>query len=142
MKIYPKIAIGGVIIRENEILLGKRRDEPDRYKWAIPGGKLELHETIEEGLKREMLEETGLNVEVKELLGISEIIMKDFHYVILDYRCIPENGVEKAGSDALGIKYFDMGTLGIDVNESTKEFVKKMLQSNNFIHILKKDIDK
>jgi 8-oxo-dGTP diphosphatase len=142
MKIYPKVAIGGVIISENKILLGKRRDKPDRYKWAIPGGKLELNETIEEGLKREMLEETGLCVEVKELLGISEIIRKDFHYVILDYRCIPEKGVEKAGSDALGLKYFDMCALGTDVNESTKEFVEKMLESDNFIHILKKDIDK
>ncbi len=141
MKTYPKIAVGGIIIRGNEILLGKRRDKPDRYKWAIPGGKLELNETLEDGLKREMLEETGLTVEVKNIVGISEIIIKNFHYVILDYMCIPQDGVEKAGSDALKLKYFHMESLGDDVNESTREFVKKMLESDQFVHILKKDIN-
>lgn len=141
MKTYPKVAVGGVITRGNKILLGKRRDEPDRYKWAIPGGKLELNETIEEGLKREMLEETGLTVEVENLLGISEIIRRDFHYVILDYKCIPVKGIEQAGSDALRLKYFDMESLDDSINESTMEFIKEMKISTNFIHIIKKDID-
>ncbi|AGO61445.1 NUDIX hydrolase [Ferroplasma acidiphilum] len=141
MKTYPKVAVGGVITLGNKILLGKRRDEPDRYKWAIPGGKLELNETIEEGLKREMLEETGLTVEVENLLGISEIIRKDFHYIILDYKCRPVKGIEHAGSDALRLKYFDMESLDNSINESTMEFIKEMKKSTNFIHIIKKDID-
>jgi 8-oxo-dGTP diphosphatase len=136
MKIYPKIAIGGLIIQGNEILLVKRRDEPDRNKWAIPGGKLEFNETLEEGLKREMLEETGLTVEVDKLIGISEIITHDFHYVIMDYRCIPVTGIERAGSDAADLKYFNMNSLGSEVNESTREFVNKMLVSEDMIHIV------
>ena len=117
MKIYPKIAIGGLIIHGNEILLVKRRDEPDRNKWAIPGGKLELNETLEDGLKREMLEETGLTVEVDKLTGISEIITHNFHYVIMDYRCVSVTGIESAGSDAVDLKYFDMNSLGSEVND-------------------------
>ena len=136
MKIYPKIAIGGLIIHGNEILLVKRRDEPDRNKWAIPGGKLELNETLEDGLKREMLEETGLTVEVGKLTGISEIITHNFHYVIMDYRCVSVTGIESAGSDAVDLKYFDMNSLGSEVNEGTREFVNKMLASEDMIHIV------
>ncbi|WP_337860009.1 NUDIX hydrolase [Ferroplasma sp.] len=142
MKRYPKIAIGGIIIKDNKILLGKRRDEPDRGKWAIPGGKLELNETLEEGLKREMLEETGLIVNVGELAGISEIITENFHYIIMDYICIREEGSEKAGSDTLELKYFDMQAMDEKINESTKDFISKMLKSKIPIHVIKKYINK
>jgi 8-oxo-dGTP diphosphatase len=138
MKRYPKVAVGGIVIKDNKILLGRRRDEPDRGKWAIPGGKLELNETLEEGLKREMLEETGLIVDVNELAGISEIITKNFHYIILDYICIPLGGKEKAGSDSTELKYFDMKSMDEKVNKSTMEFVNKLVESKTLIHIIKK----
>ena len=122
----PKIAIGGVIIINNKILLTKRRDEPDKNKWAIPGGKLELNETLEEGLKREMKEETSLNVKKGKLLGIIEVINDTFNYVILDYECSIISGEIKASSDALDIKYFDLNNLTDSINETTMEFISKI----------------
>ncbi len=121
----PKIAVGGVIIRDNKILLTKRRDEPDKNKWAIPGGKLELNETLEEGLKREMKEETSLNVKIGKLLGIIEVINDNFHYVILDYECDIISGEIEANSDALDIGYFNLNGLS-NVNETTLNFIREI----------------
>ncbi len=121
----PKIAVGGVIIRDNKILLTKRRDEPDKNKWAIPGGKLELNETLEEGLKREMKEETSLNVKIGKLLGIIEVINDSFHYVILDYECDIISGEIEANSDALDIGYFNLNGLS-NVNETTLNFIREI----------------
>ncbi len=140
MTLYPRVAVGGIIIVDNKILLTLRRDEPDRNKWAIPGGKLELNETIEEGLKREIKEELSLNVEVKEMAGISEIITENFHYVILDYLCDSLNGDIKPGSDAVDAAFFDMEDLGNCVNESTREFLAKMNHSEKPVHIIKRKL--
>ncbi len=135
---YPRVAVGGIILKDNKILLTLRRDEPDRYKWAIPGGKLELNETLEDGLKREIKEELLLDVEVNDLAGISEIITKEFHYIILDYICTPVNWDIKPGSDALKAAYFDMQELGDSVNKSTREFISKMINSVKPVHIIEK----
>ncbi len=120
-----KIAVGGVIIRDNKILLTKRRDDPDKNKWAIPGGKLELNETLEDGLKREMKEETSLNVKIGKLLGIIEVINDNFHYVILDYECDIISGEIEANSDALDIGYFNLNGLS-NVNETTLNFIREI----------------
>ncbi len=137
---YPRVAVGGIIIREGKILLTLRRDEPDRNKWAIPGGKLELNETLEDGLKREIREELSMEVEVMELAGISEVITENFHYIILDYLCNPATWDAKPGSDALDAAYFDMNNLDNSVNESTKEFLTRMKESEKPVHIIKREI--
>jgi len=136
----PKIAVGGVIIKDNKILLTKRRDEPDKNKWAIPGGKLELNETLEEGLKREMKEETSLDVEEVRLLGIIEVINDNFHYVILDYECNILSGEIKANSDALDIKYFDLNNLNGNINETTLEFINKIFKCALPVSIIHRNI--
>jgi 8-oxo-dGTP diphosphatase len=133
---YPRVAVGGIIIKEKKILLVLRRDEPDRNKWAIPGGKLELNETIEEGLKREMKEELSVDIEVRELAGISEFISLNFHYIIIDYICNPLGENIKTGSDALDAAYFDLENLGNTVNDSTREFIKKLNSSEKPVHII------
>ncbi len=133
---YPRVAVGGIIIKEKKILLVMRRDEPDRNKWAIPGGKLELNETIEEGLKREMKEELSLDIEVGALAGISEFISLNFHYIIMDYVCNPLSENVKPGSDALDAAYFDLENPGDSVNDSTREFIKKLNSSGKPVHII------
>ena len=137
---YPRVAVGGIIIREGKILLTLRRDEPDRNKWAIPGGKLELNETLEDGLKREIREELSMEVEIRELAGISEVITENFHYIILDYLCSPATWDAKPGSDALDVAYFDVNALDNSVNESTKEFLARMKESEKPVHIIKREV--
>ena len=94
----PMVGVGGVVIDEERVLLVRRATDPARGEWTIPGGLLELGETLAEGVARELLEETGLTVRVLDLIEALERIFFDqahdgnhvgprYHYVILDYLC-------------------------------------------------------
>jgi 8-oxo-dGTP diphosphatase len=106
---YPEcavIGVGGVTMSDGRVVLIRRANEPLKGEWSIPGGKLELGETIAEGVRRELREETGLEVEVGELIEAFERIFRDpdgrtrYHYVILDYYCRARGGQPVAGADA------------------------------------------
>jgi mutator protein MutT len=89
----PIVGVGGVIIENRRALLIRRGSEPLKGQWSIPGGTLETGETLEQGVIREMAEETGLIVQVVELIEVFERIMRDaegrtqYHFVIVDYLC-------------------------------------------------------
>lgn len=80
----PFIGVGAVVIHEGAILLVRRGKEPGRGLWSLPGGRLEAGEHLTDAVVREVHEETGVGVEVGELLGIHEVV-GDPHYVVLDY---------------------------------------------------------
>ena len=114
----PVVGIGGVIIDHDRTLLIRRGSEPLRGEWSIPGGKLELGETLEEGVARELLEETGIAVRVIELIEVFERIYADdgtiagqvqkkprFHYVIVDYLCERIGGEPRAGGDVTDVAF-------------------------------------
>jgi len=106
------VGVGGVVIAEGRALLIRRGSEPLLGEWSIPGGMLEVGETLEEGVARELLEETGLTVRVIELIEVFDRIYVEstaganeqkkgprFHYVIVDYLCERVAGEAVAGSD-------------------------------------------
>jgi mutator protein MutT len=104
----PVVGVGGVVIREGRALLIRRGSEPLKGQWSIPGGTLELGETIAEGVARELREETGLEVRVLDLIEVFERIFPgppsqgarpQYHFVILDYLCEASNGTPYPGSD-------------------------------------------
>ncbi len=101
----PIVGVGGVVIRDGQVLLVQRAQEPLSGKWTLPGGAVELGETLEEAVVRELREETGLEVRVLELVEAFERIARDgsdrprYHYVLLDYLCVPVSGELLAGSD-------------------------------------------
>ncbi len=103
----PVVAVGAVIIWNGRVLLVKRGSEPGKGKFAIPGGCLELGENLEEGLKREVKEEVGIDVKIGDLAGVYEWIEKDekgrikYHYVMIDYFAYPLSLDVKVGSDAV-----------------------------------------
>ncbi len=107
----PVGGVGGVVIREGRALLIRRGHEPYQGAWSIPGGKLELGETIPEAVRRELKEETGLDVEVGDLIEALERIERDadgrvrFHFLILDYRCHARAAQPAAGGDALEVAF-------------------------------------
>lgn len=101
----PVVGVGAVVIWEGRVLLIRRGKEPLRGRWLVPGGTVELGETLEEAVVREIREETGVEVVPRELLTvIDRIDRKDgrvlHHYVIVDYRCEYLGGEPRAGSDA------------------------------------------
>jgi 8-oxo-dGTP diphosphatase len=114
----PVVGVGGVIIDNGRALLIRRGSEPLRGEWSIPGGTLELGESLEQGVARELREETGLDVRVLELIeAFDRIFPADgghssvekqrprFHYVILDYLCERKSGELRAGSDVTEVEF-------------------------------------
>lgn len=112
------VGVGGVIIDEGRALLIRRGSEPLLGEWSIPGGTLELGETLEAGVARELLEETGLEVRVLELIEVFDRIYVEstagqgepkrgprFHYVIVDYLCERLSGQPHAGSDVTDVAF-------------------------------------
>ena len=101
----PIVGVGAVIVDAGKVVLVRRRYEPLAGRWSLPGGALELGETLETGAAREMREETGLRVEVGPIIEVFDRIMLDeerrvrYHFVLVDYLCRPVGGELRAGSD-------------------------------------------
>ena len=113
----PIVGVGAVIVEDRKVVLVKRRFEPLAGQWSLPGGRLELGETLEAGLAREMLEETGLDVEVGPVVDVFDRILLDperkvrYHYVLIDYLCRPAGGTLAHGSDVAAAEFVDPGDL-------------------------------
>ena len=114
----PVVGVGGVVIENGRALLIKRGSEPLLGQWSIPGGTLEIGESLQEGVARELLEETGLVVEVQDMIEVFDRIFTEhgpkepadtarpkYHFVIVDYLCERRGGEAKAGSDVTDIAY-------------------------------------
>ena len=101
----PIVGVGAVIVEADRVVLIRRRYEPLAGQWSLPGGTLELGETLEQGAAREMLEETGLVVHIGPVIEVFDRIMYDdekrvrYHFVLVDYLCWPVSGELRAGSD-------------------------------------------
>lgn len=113
----PLVGVGVIIIRDEKILLVKRGQEPNKDMWSIPGGLIKLGEKAEEAAIREVKEETGLDVVLKGLAGIFNVIIKDevgkirYHYVIIDYFGEVVNGNLRHGSDVTDVGWFNLEEL-------------------------------
>jgi len=110
------VGIGGVVIEQGRALLIRRGSEPLKGHWSIPGGTLELGESLQEGVVRELKEETGLDVRVLEVIEVFDRIFPEesaatfakgmkprFHFVIVDYLCERVAGEPRAGSDVTDV---------------------------------------
>jgi mutator protein MutT len=113
-RLYPKqpiIGVGAVIIKDGKILLEKRKNEPGKGKWSIPGGLVELGESVEQTVIREVKEETGLEVEKPEHIDVVDNVVRDdnseikYHFVIIDYFVKLKGGTMKATSDAEELRW-------------------------------------
>src|SRR5215467_5030352 len=124
----PIVGVGGVVIEEGRALLIRRGSEPLLGQWSIPGGTLELGETLVQGTARELMEETGLAVRVLDLIEIFERInfgrgadetwstleerrRPRFHFVIADYLCQRISGDPIAGGDVTDVAWTTEGEL-------------------------------
>src|SRR5689334_11156978 len=114
----PYVGIGGIIAHDGRVVLVKRRYEPLAGQWSIPGGAVEIGETLEASVAREMLEETGFEVEVGPVIEVLDRITRDessrvlYHFVLVDYLCRPIGGELRAGTDVAEAVLVDPSELG------------------------------
>jgi 8-oxo-dGTP diphosphatase len=127
----PLVGVGAIIIDRERVMLVKRGHEPLAGSWSIPGGVLEIGETLCQAAVREALEETGLTVEVGELLGVFDRILPDadgrtrYHYVLIDFLCRRIAGEPHGAGDAAEARWFTRGELGeLSLAEDTAEVIK------------------
>lgn len=113
----PVVAVGAIVIDKGAILLVKRDREPAKGLWSLPGGRVEVGESLREALVREVREETGIEVDVDGMIGTAERIVRNdegdiaFHYVILDYVCTARSVDIKAGDDAAEVRWVPVGEI-------------------------------
>lgn len=113
----PVLGVGALILDGDSILLVQRGREPLRGWWSLPGGAVETGERLVSALRREVREETGLEVEVLQLFEVFERIMPDssgaaqHHYVLMDYLCRVTGGDLRAGDDAMDVRWIPRAEL-------------------------------
>ncbi len=114
---HPIIGVGGIVFREDQVLLIQRGKEPNLGRWSIPGGAVQTGETLKEAVIRELKEETHLEVEVLAVTKVLDRIFRDpdgrvaYHYVLVDFLCHPRNGELRPDSDAADARFVPLKEL-------------------------------
>ena len=137
---YPELpitAVAGVVFDEKKrVLLAKRGRAPAKDKWSFPGGVVNIGENLEDALKRELLEETGLEVDIVSLLDVSSRIIKDddgkveYHYILLDYLCLAHGTSVKVATDILAAEWVSIEDLSeYDTTGDAERVIRKGLEA-------------
>jgi 8-oxo-dGTP diphosphatase len=127
---FPIVGVGAVILERDRVLLVQRAHAPLKGEWSLPGGALELGETLEDGIRREVFEETGLIVEPLSIIKVFDRITRDeegriqFHYVLVDYLCRVAGGSLACATDAADARWATRDEL-ISVAPFTREVILK-----------------
>jgi 8-oxo-dGTP diphosphatase len=132
----PVVGVGAVVLSEGKILLEKRKNEPGRGKWSIPGGLVDLRESPEQAVIREVLEETCLEVEAPRLVDVVSDVSLDeagkvkYHFVIIDYLVTVKHGEVKAESDADALTWVPLDEVeDYNLTRSFRNFFRRNKQS-------------
>ena len=133
----PLVGVGAIIIQDGRVLLVKRGHPPLAGEWSIPGGVLELGETLRAAAVREAREETCLTVEPTEVLGVFDRVLHDdtgrilYHFVLIDFLCRPLAGQAQAADDADEVRWFTLAeTAELELAEDTAEVVRLGFQKS------------
>jgi mutator protein MutT len=128
----PIVGVGAVVLDGRRVVLVKRANEPLKGAWSLPGGAVNVGETLADAVRREVREETGLDVEVGPIVDVLDRIRSDpdgrirFHYVLIDFLCRPTGGELRGASDAEEAAWADAADLRrYDVAEATIRVIDK-----------------
>jgi 8-oxo-dGTP diphosphatase len=131
----PFLAVGCIVIRDGQVLLIQRGKRPSYGRWSIPGGAVEIGETLRDAIVREVFEETGIEIEVGPLVEVVERIVREddskirFHYVIVDFGALYLSGSPRAGDDSIGASWARLDELGAyNLAPQTVEVIQKAVR--------------
>jgi 8-oxo-dGTP diphosphatase len=128
---YPKLTVDGIVLKKGKILLIKRKKQPFKNMWALPGGFVGYKEKVEDAVIREVFEETGLNTKITDLIGIYSDPNRDprGHTVTVVYLLEILGGILKGDDDAFDAKFFDLThlpELAFDHNDIIKDVIRRI----------------
>jgi len=133
----PYVGVGVIVFRDQEVLLVKRNKEPNKGHWSIPGGKQMIGETVAEAAQRELLEETGVNVDQLLLVDVVDAIIPDvegkikYHYTLVDYMGHWKSGESRPGDDAQEVSWVRLNELSLySLLEETVNIIHKAAAIN------------
>jgi ADP-ribose pyrophosphatase YjhB (NUDIX family) len=131
---YPRIGVGAVVLHEGRVLMVRRGGQPSSGRWSLPGGLVELGETIAEAARREIAEECGCVIRLVGVAGVVDRIVHDdegrvrYHYVLVDYLAYPESGEITAGSDAAEACWFEIDRVHeLEVTEGVVDMIRRAI---------------
>jgi ADP-ribose pyrophosphatase YjhB (NUDIX family) len=126
------VGVGAIILERDRVLMAQRGKQPLKGWWSLPGGLLEIGEALTDGLRREVREETGLEVRPLGVLEVFERIMRDaagapeYHYVLIDYICRTAGGTLRAGDDVCAVEWVRRRDLArLAITEGTPAVIEK-----------------
>ena len=129
----PRVAVGAIVFEENKVLLVRRGQPPAEGAWAIPGGRVELGESMQKAAEREIREETGLNVRAKDPVFTFDVVVRDdngrvrFHYVIVDLVADYVSGELRPGDDALEARWVSSTEMeSLSISPNTRNVLKNL----------------
>ncbi len=134
----PRVAVGAVVFKDERVLLIRRGQPPAENLWAIPGGGVKIGETLQEAAEREILEETGIQIQAAEPIYTFDVIERDaagkvrFHYVIVDLAADYVMGKPSPGDDAVGARWVSAGEIdSLEVSSATVKLLKTRFNFGN-----------
>lgn len=129
---HPLLGVGALIFQRDRVLMVERGGEPLKGWWSIPGGLVETGESLEDAIRREVREETGLEIRPAGMLQVFERIMRDsrgtveYHYVLVDYVCRVRGGALRAGDDVSRAEWVRRPDLKkLQITEGTLAVIEK-----------------
>ena len=128
----PRVAVGAIVFKDSKVLLVRRGKPPARDLWAIPGGSVNVSETLQRAAEREIYEETGITIQALEPVYTFDYIERDesgcarFHYVIVDLTANYVEGEPRPGDDALEARWVSsLEMAGLNVSQKTRRLLKE-----------------
>lgn len=138
----PMVGVGAIIFREGRVLLVQRAREPAYGKWSIPGGLVEVGESLEEAVMREVREEVALEVKVKDLVVALDRVIPDengrveYHYILMDFLCEAAKGEPVAATDVMDCAFVSLDHLcKYDLTRGTEQVILRACSRNRGIHL-------
>ena len=130
----PLVAVAALVFKGNKVLLVKRKSPPGEGRWSLPGGCVEVGERLEDALRREVLEECGIEISVGQLVAVTDVIERDgkgtrFHYVILDFSAEYAGGELRPSTDVSDADWFSLEeALKLPLTRGTRRILEKLLK--------------